>query len=308
MRKLIALSAIMLTVLIAGCGEHPYPDRIDLSYTPGYNTQTEQTQGSDVDGYVDDYNDENDVCVEDYHGYDSGAPETAEPGTNSAQHPQSSANEGQDIDVSEDIEPPKGPMIALTFDDGPSRYTDYILDILEQYGAQATFFVLGSRIERRRDTIARTVEIGSEVAGHTWSHSNLTQLSERQITNEIQRTSAAIEEITGVTQSFFRPPFGQMNRRVKNVSAELGYAIVSWTIDTRDWEYRCADTVYNTVMRHASENAVILLHDIHGTTAEAMKRVIPSLIAEGYRLVTVSELLYHVYGELEEGNVYGRRR
>ncbi|MCL2599749.1 MAG: polysaccharide deacetylase family protein [Treponema sp.] len=197
------------------------------------------------------------------------------------------------------------PMIALTFDDGPSRYTDRILDLLEKHGGRATFFVLGNRVESWQDTIIRAVNIGSEIAGHSWSHPELTRLNDEQITQEIRDTSAIIEQVAGVSGRFFRPPFGRVDEQVVNVSNTLGYSIVNWTLDTQDWKHRNANSVYNAIMRGVQEGSIVLMHDIRTTTATAMERVIPALIAKGYQLVTVSELLHSLYGELEPGRVYG---
>ena len=199
-----------------------------------------------------------------------------------------------------------GPIIALTFDDGPGWHTDRILDVLERYGGRATFFVVGSNVEPWRNTVIRTVGMGSEVVGHTWSHPPLTRLSSQRIAEEIQTTSAIIEQVTGFAPPrFFRPPFGLVNQRVANVSAELGYAMVNWTLDTEDWDLRNADLVYDIIMRAARDGSIVLLHDIHETTAAAVERAIPALIAKGFRLVTVSELLYRRYGNLEPGREYG---
>jgi len=198
------------------------------------------------------------------------------------------------------------PMIALTFDDGPGPHTDRILDVLERYGARATFFVVGYHVEKWQDTIRRTIRLGSEVANHTWNHPGLTSISNHRIRQELQTTSAIIEQVIGFPPPpFFRPPFGLVDQRVANVSAELGYAVITWTLDTRDWEVRNADSVYNIIMQAAKEGCIVLMHDTHATTAAAMERVIPALIARGYRLVTVSELLHSLYGELKPGRIYG---
>jgi len=198
------------------------------------------------------------------------------------------------------------PMVALTFDDGPGPYTDRILDILEQHGGRATFFVLGRNVAPWRDTVIRTVDMGSEVAGHSWTHPELTTLTDEEITEELRRTSEVIEQLTGIPQSFYRPPFGLLDQRVVSVSAELGYAMVNWTLDTNDWRPEVdADAVYNTIMNEVRDGSVILMHDTLDITAAAMERVIPALIASGYQLVPVSELLNHFYGELRPGRVYG---
>jgi len=222
---------------------------------------------------------------------------------------ESAANEPE---IESDIEPEiealvdTRPMIALTFDDGPSHHTNRILDVLERYGARATFFVVGYNVEEWQDTVRRTISLGSEVANHTWNHPGLTNISNQRIREELRTTSAIIEQVSGFPPPpFFRPPFGLTDRRVAGVSAELGYAIITWTLDTRDWEVRNADAVYNIIMNRAKEGSIILMHDTHITTAAAMERVIPELIARGYQLVTVSELLHHLYGELEPGRIYG---
>lgn len=203
------------------------------------------------------------------------------------------------------VAPARAPMVALSFDDGPSAYTDSILDILEQHCARATFFVSSPQMLARPATTLRAFEMGNEIANHTWSHLRLPHLSDAQIAHEIQSASAAIVSLTGVSPPMFRPPFGMSCERVVQISTDLGYAIVKWTLDPVDWRYRDADIVYNSIMDQVKDGSVILLHDTRPTTAAAMKRLIPSLIEEGFQLVTVSELLYYFYGELEAGRVYG---
>lgn len=204
------------------------------------------------------------------------------------------------------IETVKKPMIAITFDDGPSDYTRRVLDILEKYGVRATFFVMGENVEDRQEIIIHAVKNGNEIAGHTWSHVALTRLSNQEIEESIQATSAIIEKVTGIPCcSFYRPPYGLVNRRVANVSAGLGYSMVGWTVDPQEWKHFNVNLIYKDVMRYTKENSIILLHDIFAATAGAMERLIPAFIARGYHFVTVSELLNHVYGELEPGRMYG---
>ena len=196
-------------------------------------------------------------------------------------------------------------MVALTFDDGPSPYTNQILDLLEQHDARATFFVLGYRIQGGRNTLIRAADMGSEVAGHSWNHARLANLSDADIAEQILSTSRAIELVTGTRVNIYRPPFGQTNERVRRVSAELGYAIINWTVDPLDWRYRDADVLYEHIKNYVSDGDIILLHDIYASTVGAVERAIPWLIAQGYELVTVSELLAYRYGEIEPGRIYG---
>jgi len=197
------------------------------------------------------------------------------------------------------------PMVALTFDDGPSRHTESILDILERYDARATFFVIGNRLATYQSTAERAASLGNEIANHTYSHPRLTLKTDSQVISEIQSTSSAIESITGVSPPIYRPPFGATDERIVNISTELGYGIVKWTLDPVDWRERDADIIYYRIMSQVENGSVILLHDIHLTTAQAMERVIPSLIEQGFQLVTVSELLDYRYGGLDAGSVFG---
>jgi peptidoglycan/xylan/chitin deacetylase (PgdA/CDA1 family) len=195
-------------------------------------------------------------------------------------------------------------MIALTFDDGPSQYTPRILDLLEQYGARATFCVVGTYVNARKDTVKRASELGCEVIGHSWDHRDLSKLSPEEIAKELGDTSAVIESATGVSPGMYRPPYGAINSTLKNVSGELGYALITWSVDPEDWKTRNADAVYSAFMGHVSDRAIVLSHDLYGTTADAYERIIPELLSMGYQLVTVSELMYYSGKTLEAGAVY----
>jgi len=199
------------------------------------------------------------------------------------------------------------PMVALTFDDGPSRYTERILDTLETYGGRVTFCVLGNRVEDWQDTIRRAVCQGHEVIGHSWNHRNFARLDADQIAAQITDTSAAIQAVTGSPPPpIFRAPYGRLNTTVRNVSQELGYAILNWSIDPRDWETRNANSIYNYIMDNVQDGSIVVLHDIRPYTSDAMERVIPDLIERGFQLVTASELLEYFYGELVPGWEYAR--
>jgi len=202
-----------------------------------------------------------------------------------------------------DIDPSK-PMVALTFDDGPSKYTSQILDILEKYGARATFCVVGNLVNARQDTVKRASDLGCEIIGHSWDHRDLSKLSVAEIKKELDDTSAIIESVTGVWPRLYRPPYGAVNSTLKNVSGELGYAIIYWSVDALDWDTRNADKIYKAIIADTSNRAIVLSHDLYGSTADAMERVIPELLSKGYQLVTVSELMYYSDKTLEAGVVY----
>ena len=199
---------------------------------------------------------------------------------------------------------PSMPMVALTFDDGPSKFTSQILDTLENYGARATFCVVGNLVNARADTVKRASDMGCEIIGHSWDHRDLSKLGADDIKNQLDSTSAVIESVTGAPTRLYRPPYGAVNGTLKSVSAELGYAIIYWSVDPLDWKTRNADKVYNAIMSGTGNRAIVLSHDLYGTTADAMERVIPELLSAGYQLVTVSELMYYSGKTMEAGVVY----
>lgn len=202
---------------------------------------------------------------------------------------------------------PSKPMIALTFDDGPCANTPRLLDILNKHGVKATFFVVGKYVEDNASTMKRMAKEGHEIASHTWSHANLSTSSRETIEKELKSTSAIVKKITGQTIHLARPPYGSSNELAQQVAAELGLSYILWSVDTRDWESRNATAVYNMTMNYVGNGSIILCHDLHSTTVDAMESVIPALINSGYQFVTVSQLLTYNRGELEAGEIYSNR-
>lgn len=182
-----------------------------------------------------------------------------------------------------------GPMIALTFDDGPyPKVTGHILDVLEKNGVCATFFVLGSRIEGREDVLTRMEELGCEIGNHSFSHADLTRLSKADCQRELSDTDAEIRRVTGHEASVVRPPYGYYNKTVMSAAER---PLILWTVDTNDWRGKAPGEIADYVIQQAKEGSVILMHDQQTQTADAMEMIIPTLIDEGFRFVTVSELI-----------------
>ena len=203
------------------------------------------------------------------------------------------------------------PMVALTFDDGPAAPTEQILDILELYDARATFFIIGRRLssESRRETLLRTFEAGHEIANHTYMHQILPQVPyDDDIIADIRSASMAIEAITGAPAArLLRPPAGSVDARVFRIAAQMGYAVIMWSDDPLDWFYQDPDRIYHSIMSTVRDGSIVVLHDTHVATAQAMGRVVPGLIERGFDLVTVSELVYAAYGRSPvRGEVYNR--
>lgn len=198
---------------------------------------------------------------------------------------------------------PYGKMVALTFDDGPHEiFSDIILDVLEEYHSVATFFEVGSNVRAYPDILQRMAELGCEIASHSNVHHDLSKLSYNALLTDLSKADDAFVKATGVAPGLVRPPYGAVNKRVKN---ETGRAMITWTVDTRDWSLRDTQKLIEYFQSCPDlDGEVVLLHSIHGSTAEAMKTVVPWLIEQGYQLVTVSELLAYYYGVLMEPNVY----
>ncbi len=197
-------------------------------------------------------------------------------------------------------------MIALTFDDGPSAHTDRLLDLFKKHGGKGTFFVLGNLIDRRPQTLVRMRDEGHQISSHGWDHRQLTKLDSQQIKDQLMMTRAKIFDTTGVDTLVMRPPYGSCNNTVKEVGKELGISFVNWSVDTLDWKTKNANSIYNEILKSANNGAIVLCHDLYGTTVDAMEKVIPKLIENGYELVTVNELMSQK-GGLEAGKLYFRQ-
>jgi len=199
---------------------------------------------------------------------------------------------------------PKKPYIALTFDDGPSKYTSRILDILEQYPGRASFFVQGNKVAENESIIRRAMYMNCEVICHSWDHPDMTKISGRAIKKQLIDTITAIARVTNTASLMFRPPYGYINEKVEKIAAKLGLTIILWSVDPRDWDTQNAAEVYDYIKWNVKDKDIVLCHDVHKSTLEAMIYLIPELLEEGCQLVTVSELLQHKYGELIPGKVY----
>lgn len=202
-----------------------------------------------------------------------------------------------------DIDPTK-PMVALTFDDGPSaKYTDKILDILEDYDSVATFFEVATNLKYAPDALRRAEQMGCEIGSHTTTHANLSKLDAAGIRAEISKTNAEFERVLGHKPTLLRPPYGACNDTVKQTCDQY---LIGWSVDTLDWQSRNADKIINIVKSEESLNGdVILMHSLYDSTVQATEKLVPWLISEGYQLVTVSELIEYGYdSDLTLGKYY----
>ena len=184
-----------------------------------------------------------------------------------------------------------GKVIALTFDDGPGPYTAQLLDILDQHGAKATFFLIGSKVSSQANVVRSIHVRGHQLGNHSWSHPELPRLPVNQIAGEIDRTNDAIKQATGVTPAILRPPYGAVNGVVLEQLRLRGMSSILWSIDTRDWADRNSDIVCSRAVAGARPGAIILMHDIHQTSVNAVPCILSALKQQGYSFVTVQGLI-----------------
>ncbi|ALS25309.1 polysaccharide deacetylase family protein [Paenibacillus naphthalenovorans] len=188
-------------------------------------------------------------------------------------------------------------LIALTFDDGPNPvYTPQILDLLNQYGAKGTFFVIGKRVQMYPAIAIREVNEGHEIANHTFDHHYLKNFPPERLVEEIRQTQEVIFDITEQMPHVFRPPGGFYNDALlQSVKKDqLTVVMWSWYQDTQDWKKPGVDKIVRQVLDNAHNGDIVLFHDLQGDctqTVEALKQILPELTRRGYQFVTVSDLI-----------------
>lgn len=181
-------------------------------------------------------------------------------------------------------------VIALTFDDGPSKYTTDLIKILKEHNAKATFFILGSCVQGNEQIITNTFLQGNEIATHGHSHKIMTKLSKDMLITDISNSLKEIEPAITEKISLIRPPYGITNDKVKNIANDFNLTIVKWSLDSLDWKLRNTEKITNRVLKQVKDGDIILMHDIYKSSIEATENIIKSLKNE-YEFITVSEML-----------------
>ena len=182
------------------------------------------------------------------------------------------------------------PKVALTFDDGPSsEYTPLLLDGLRERNVKASFFVIGSNIEKEggEEIIRRIYEEGHLIGNHTWHRVDLGGRRIIDAWKELEMTDSLIKAVTGEETALVRPPFGEFPRSME----EPDKLYVKWTVDSRDWVTKDTQEIVRKVVTDTEENDIILMHDCYETSVEAALQIIDTLSERGYEFVTVDRLL-----------------
>lgn len=200
-----------------------------------------------------------------------------------------SDNNSETVSKDDNLDNSDKKFIAFTFDDGPSKYTSELIDTLELNNSSATFFMLGNRMKYNTDIVKKVYNSNSEIGTHTYSHKRLTSLSNDEIYNEINSSEIIFNDITGDHLKYLRPPYGSYNDHIK----DLGYNIILWNIDPKDWLTRDSKKIYNSVLNNACDGCIVLMHDIYPETIEAVKMLIPTLNEMNYEVVSISNLIYN---------------
>ena len=187
---------------------------------------------------------------------------------------------------------PNKPMVAVTYDDGPGAGTSKVLDVMEKYGVRCTFFQVGECLgDSQADVLKRAIKLGCQLGAHSENHDDLSKMSAQAAYKDVMGVAKTISDLTGgYNVKICRPPYGAYTKEMVSYFENNGIALVNWSVDTLDWKYRDSSWVVSQV-QNVSDGDIILMHDIHATTVNACEDVVKSLLAQGFQLVTVSEMM-----------------
>jgi peptidoglycan/xylan/chitin deacetylase (PgdA/CDA1 family) len=185
------------------------------------------------------------------------------------------------------------PYIAMTFDDGPSaENTPRLLEMLKQRNIKATFFLIGQNAASNPDIVRRILADGHEIGNHSWTHPQLSKLSDDRVTAEITKTQDAIKDASGFSPTLLRPPYGAITPRQREwIENQFGLNVILWSVDPFDWKRPGASVITQRILSQVRPGAIILSHDIHKQTVDAMPATLDGLLAKGYKFATVSQLI-----------------
>jgi len=185
------------------------------------------------------------------------------------------------------------PMVALTFDDGPSPFSSEVLAILQEFQARATFFLIGQEVVKYPSVARAEADVGNILGNHSYTHPYLRTLDLGEVRTQLEQTQRVLESATGAIPRWFRPPHGSIDGRVFGVAASLGLITAAWSVDPKDYERPGAEHITRHVLDHAQPGSIVLLHDGGGDrrqTMEALPEMLGALRSRGYHFATLDEL------------------
>ena len=211
-------------------------------------------------------------------------------------------SEGTEDGKEERVIDPDKPMVALTFDDGPYRNnTKAIMEIFEQYDARATFFVVGYHLDAYTEETLEAYRRGFQIGNHTMNHPKLPNISDEEAMEEIRLLNDRLNELGIEGEAMVRTPYGLPTDYLRE---NLTVPMIGWNVDSEDWLVGDADRIYEQIVGKVKDGDIVLLHDLQDVTAEAMQKVVPALVAEGFQLVTVEEMFAAKGIEPQAGEYY----
>lgn len=182
--------------------------------------------------------------------------------------------------------------IALTFDDGPVRgWTDRYLQVLEDHGVVATFFLTGRMAEEYPAGLRNILKAGHEVGNHSHTHRLLTNLLKQEVSWELSYSNEVLFQHGGIMPTIFRPPFGGRNRQIDAIAQEQGMRTIMWSVDPQDWRGPSTKTMVQHVVSRTRSGDIILFHEGRRNTLSALSPIIRELQERGFQFVTVSALM-----------------
>lgn len=207
--------------------------------------------------------------------------------------------------IRKDLDPDK-PMVALTFDDGPyDKVTNRILKVLKENNGRATFFVVGNRLATYHNVMEKAYEQGNQIGNHTYSHDNrtLNGLKPKKAKTEVAKANKLIKKYTGKAPGALRPTYGAANSSVRKMVKKMGMVLICWDVDSEDWKSKNKKKILKR-MKSLADGDIVLMHDLYGTTADAVEELVPKLTKKGYQLVTIDELFYYKEMKQKPGQIY----
>ncbi len=301
----IILVSILIIFVVGGCGKVNVPDsqvnsdnndEENIQETPPQKTEDAE---DDKHGEEDkpDSNDDTDVETgktdENSKDIDD---ETDSNKNNEDNKKPENEPESDDIKVHRSGNNNKK-LVALTFDDGPeSEITPQILDVLDEYNIKATFFIVGQNAAKHTDVLKDIHDRGHEIGNHSWSHKYLPKISKQSKKGEILKTEELLMEVLGEYAPVFRPPYGAVKAQDKQLIDSLGYKVVNWSVDTRDWAGTSNEQIMKYVKQQLGPGGIILMHNSGETgvvknTVNVLPTIIDWVIEQGYEFTTVTEIL-----------------
>lgn len=192
--------------------------------------------------------------------------------------------------------------IALTFDDGPNgERTNKIVELLEQNKAHATFFMVGNKMEAGKNVILNVLNKGNEIGSHSYNHKNMKRMKLKEVIESEAKTKEIYYKITGREYLYTRPPYGNINKKIKE---NIDTIFVNWNLDTEDWLHRDKNYIVDYVLENVKDGAIILMHDSYDSTVDAVRDLLPKLYAKGYQVLSISELAKLKGKTLKPNNLY----